>query len=281
MDNKSLVLIKNLSIQKGKNLIIKDFSLGINDGDSIALIGANGSGKTTIVEALAGINKKYSGDIVFNSDKYTLPVDFIALQAQDTSMPTAIKVKDIIKLAAKIKNIKFFKNDDELEKIKDKNKKSEIHFEKYVEKYKGKEESLNKIRKSIPIYKPVDLESFLIKYDIKSIYNSYVSVLSGGERQKVNIAITLINNPKVVLFDELTTGVDIKATKNIHDLLLLDEHTSAKLFVSHNSSEIAKLCNRVVFLKDGEKIIDEPIKTIIKKYKSIDKFMESMIGDEK
>lgn len=279
MINKPLVSVKNLSIQKGKNRIITDFSLDIHDGDSIALIGANGSGKTTIVEALAGINKKYGGEIILNGNMHTLPVDFIALQAQDTSMPTAIKVKDIIMLAAKIKNIKFYKNDKELLKITEKNKKNEKHFSKYVEKYEGKEEKIIKIRKSIPVYKPVNLEGFIDKYDIKGIYNSYVSVLSGGERQKVNIAITLINDPKVVLFDELTTGVDIKATKNIHDLLLQDKNTNAKLFVSHNSSEISKLCNRIVFIKNGMKLIDQPIKNIIKKHKTIDNFMESMIGD--
>lgn len=83
--------------------------------------------------------------------------------------------------------------------------------------------------------------------------NQPIESLSGGQKQKLNILLALINNPKVLILDELTTGLDAISRNEIRDYLkkIHKEDNITIFMVSHYMDEIEELCNKVFILKDG------------------------------
>jgi ABC-2 type transport system ATP-binding protein len=82
--------------------------------------------------------------------------------------------------------------------------------------------------------------------------NAYLSKLSGGQRQRVFIALALINHPKLVFFDELTTGVDPQARHSIWDLVREIRAEGCTVFLTtHLMEEAEKLCDRVAIVDYG------------------------------
>lgn len=83
-------------------------------------------------------------------------------------------------------------------------------------------------------------------------WDELVSILSGGTKRKLNLAISLIHDPKVLLLDEPTVGIDLKSRTEIGSYLkkLAYEKEKVIIYISHNIDEINHLCNRVICLGD-------------------------------
>ena len=93
------------------------------------------------------------------------------------------------------------------------------------------------------------IEQFALTDKLKSL----VSELSGGQRQKLFIVLALIPNPKVVFLDELTTGLDTKARREVwHCLSRLKEQGLTIFLTSHFMDEVETLCDRIAILKKGQ-----------------------------
>lgn len=93
------------------------------------------------------------------------------------------------------------------------------------------------------------IEQFGLTDKLKSL----VSELSGGQRQKLFIVLALIPNPKVVFLDELTTGLDTKARREVwHCLSRLKEQGLTIFLTSHFMDEVETLCDRIAILKKGQ-----------------------------
>ena len=92
----------------------------------------------------------------------------------------------------------------------------------------------------------------------KDLKNRFIANLSGGQLQRVVIAIALSHNPKLLLLDEPTTALDTKTKKSIIDLLnkIQQELKFFMLFVTHDIQSAEKLCNDIIILKEG-KIVEE------------------------
>ncbi|WP_407317315.1 ABC transporter ATP-binding protein [Isoptericola halotolerans] len=81
--------------------------------------------------------------------------------------------------------------------------------------------------------------------------------LSGGQRQRTSIAVALVGNPRVVILDELTTGLDPEARRGMLDLVRgLREDGTTVLLVSHHMDEVEKLCDRAIVLDAGRVVAD-------------------------
>lgn len=103
------------------------------------------------------------------------------------------------------------------------------------------------------LYKyPNDFESLLAVLDLKPHLHKYVKALSGGERQKLFVLLALIPKPDIVFFDELTTGLDTLARRDIMAYLLkLKASGMTMVLTSHAMEEVEKLADKLIFLKDG------------------------------
>ncbi|MDO4276297.1 MAG: ABC transporter ATP-binding protein [Eubacteriales bacterium] len=100
--------------------------------------------------------------------------------------------------------------------------------------------------------KPADHRQLLKRFGLAEKKDAFVNELSGGQKQKLFIILALLSDPKVVFLDELTTGLDTKARRNVWKTLLeLKEQGLTIFLTSHFMDEVEILCDRISILRDG------------------------------
>ncbi|GAA0719333.1 ABC transporter ATP-binding protein [Clostridium malenominatum] len=103
------------------------------------------------------------------------------------------------------------------------------------------------------LYKnPLDFNKLLEQFNLQDKVENLVSELSGGEKQRLFIILALIPSPEVVFLDELTTGLDVKARRDVWKCLLNLKKQGLTIFLtSHFMDEIEALCDKICILKNG------------------------------
>ncbi|WP_434302243.1 ABC transporter ATP-binding protein [Clostridium botulinum] len=103
------------------------------------------------------------------------------------------------------------------------------------------------------LYKnPLDCNKLLEEFHLQDKVRNLVSELSGGEKQRLFIILALIPNPEVVFLDELTTGLDVKARRDVWKCLLNLKKQGLTIFLtSHFMDEVEVLCDKICILKNG------------------------------
>lgn len=100
---------------------------------------------------------------------------------------------------------------------------------------------------------PADWKTLLLSFGLNTKANMYVEKLSGGEKQKLSVLLTLIPNPQIVFLDELTTGLDTLARRLVwKELIKLKQKGLTVLLTSHYMDEVENLCDRIGIIVDGE-----------------------------
>ncbi|MDF2536500.1 MAG: transporter ATP-binding protein [Bacillales bacterium] len=90
--------------------------------------------------------------------------------------------------------------------------------------------------------------------------NVYVSSLSGGQKRRLSLLLSMVNDPKLLILDEPTTGMDLESVDNLWKMLNLLSNTT--MVVTHDFNQIDKYFNRVIILKNGIIATDRPLKDI-------------------
>lgn len=123
------------------------------------------------------------------------------------------------------------------------------------------------------------LKELMNIFGIDRIYRKNISSLSGGEAQRVNTMLSLIHNPRILFLDELSTGLDIKIRTKIKQFIknYAYKNKITIVIISHDIEEIDYIANHIIFLKEGQKIIDTSKKDIISKYGSLTNFFDQNI----
>lgn len=126
-------------------------------------------------------------------------------------------------------------------------------------------------------------ERFLERVRLLDKAKTRVDKLSGGQQQKIQLGITVMNNPELLILDEPTKGFDPVNRRLLMDII--EEHRQAGatiVFVTHQMEEVERLCDRIILLKDGKAFAYGPIKDIKKQYgnKSLDDIFVQIYGDE-
>lgn len=113
---------------------------------------------------------------------------------------------------------------------------------------------------------PLNYNQLLKDFSLYEKRNSYVSELSGGQRQKLSVLLALLPDPELLFLDELTTGLDPKARRDIWKYLLLQkEKGKSILLTSHYMDEVEYLCDRICILKNGSpQVTGKPSEVISK-----------------
>lgn len=214
--------VKKLKKRFGKNVVLKDISFTVNEGDIISIVGPSGSGKSTLLRCINMIEKPSGGDIIFEGkslmDKKTnlsLVREKIGMVFQQFNLFANLTVTENITLApVKLKLM------DEKEAYK-----------------KGME--------------------LLENVGLKEKANVYPSSLSGGQKQRVSIVRTLMMNPDIILFDEPTSALDPEMVQEVLELIReVSKMGKTMIIVSHEMSFVRDISNRILFLDDGKIIFD-------------------------
>lgn len=103
---------------------------------------------------------------------------------------------------------------------------------------------------------PIDWQKTVAEFELSDKLKTTISDLSGGERQKLCILLAMMGRPKVIFLDELTTGLDPVARRDIWQTLLRLKQTGVTLFLtSHYMDEVEKLCDEILVIKGGKELI--------------------------
>lgn len=212
-----IVQLKNVSKQyKDANFKLENISFDINKKEVIGIIGRNGTGKSTILKMINGIVSYDSGDILYKN--------------------SSIKNMDASTLRNTRKNLAYiFQHSNLID-----NKTVYYHLSLV---YK-----LNKV--SVDKKKIDDILEFM---NITRLKNSLCGSLSGGEQQKVAIAMALLQEPEVLLCDEISSALDTNSEKEIFALLNKLRTTTdiSIVMISHSLSLLKNFCDRVVVIDDS------------------------------
>jgi ABC-2 type transport system ATP-binding protein len=195
----------------GNDTIIPDLSFDIMRGETFGLLGANGSGKTTIIRALLGIYQPTSGSLLIDGNVYT--------------------VDGSIKLGYLPEERGLYK------------KESVITVMKYFGRLKGLD------RETAEVWSL----NYLKRVGLAEKAHTRLDKLSGGQQQKVQLGVTIMNNPELLILDEPTKGFDPINRRLLMDII--EEHKEAGatvIFVTHQMEEVERLCDRIILLKNGE-----------------------------
>lgn len=215
--------VKDLVFSYGKDEVLNKVSFDLNRGDFLTIQGENGSGKSTLIKLILKDLKKDSGQIkLFGEDLENFD-DY-------SKIGYVPQVNDANKIAFPVTGKEFV----------------------VLNLYK-KFNIFNRPNKKC--YKKVE-EIFEI-LNIKNLLNIPFKQLSGGQAQKVMIARAMVNDPKILLLDEPTVGVDEKSKRDFLKLLayLNDKHKISILMISHEMDVIREFSKREIRLKNG-RIVD-------------------------
>lgn len=219
------IVIKNLSFTANNNKILKNINLEVEENKITGIIGHSGAGKTTLAEVICGVKVPTEGEIhIFESV---------------LSKKTVIKKMNEFR-----KNIGYsYQYSDEQFFTKTVREEIELVLKNY--KY-TKEQIDYKIKELMEMFNFT--KEFLDKNPLK---------LSNGEKRLVVIASSIAHNPRLVILDEPTVGLDAENKKNIINIIkkLRDEYSKTIIVISHDIDLLIKFANNIAVLDHGELIL--------------------------
>lgn len=131
--------------------------------------------------------------------------------------------------------------------------------------------------------KPIDWVKTLDEFGLSAKINSFLATLSGGEKQKLCIILAIMGNPEIIFLDELTTGLDPKARREVwRHLLMLKEKGVTIFLTSHYMDEVETLCDQILVLKNGREVASGTVKDIVEESKkdTLEEAFLTLIGEE-
>ena len=207
----------NYSVNGNDIRVLKNINFELKKNERVALIGESGSGKTSLLMLMSGLENPSAGSIFFKNK------DFSVISEEQK---TAIRKK---KIGLVFQQFYLIPNYTALENVM---------FPMQINKIKNAKEKANLLLSDIGLEKRK---------------NNLPSELSGGEQQRVAIARAISFNPEVILADEPTGNLDRKNTELVSNLLInYSKKKKISLFLVTHNINVAKKCDRVINLLDGE-----------------------------
>lgn len=209
----SIIALDKISVSFGNEMILKDLSLNIKEGEFVTLLGPSGCGKTTTLRIIAGFLNPDKGNIFFKGKK----INNVPAHKRE--------VNTIFQKYALFPHLNVYEN---------------VAFGLRIQK-KTEEEIREKVNEML---KMVNLGGFT-KRNVDS--------LSGGQQQRVAIARALVNNPKVLLLDEPLGALDLKLRKDMQaELKSIHQKTKITfILVTHDQEEALSMSDTVVVMDKG------------------------------
>ena len=208
--------VRNLRKSYKRRLVIRDVSLSLRQGEVVALLGPNGSGKTTTFYAVAGLVQPEGGHVLIDGQDVTMLPMYrraklgIGYLPQEMSIFRGLSVEDNIMAILDISE---------------------------SDRHKRRER----------------LEELLSEFSIEHLRRAPALALSGGERRRVEIARCLAAHPKYLLLDEPFAGVDPISVGDIRHLVAdLKKRGIGVLITDHNVRETLEIVDRAYILHDGK-----------------------------
>lgn len=224
-----MIYIRNLTKKFGTRTVTNNVNLDIPAGQMTVIIGQSGEGKSLLLKQIIGLIKPTSGEIIIDN------IDITKLNPKQLD-EQLVKFGYVFQFAALLDSLSVWENIG-ISMLNDGYTKEQI----------------------IPIVKE---KLALVQLPESTLYK-YPSELSGGMAKRVGLARTLITNPKIILYDEPTTGLDPITERRIHELMysLQQQFQVTSIVVTH-STDLFEFADNVAFLYQGQIIYFGPAKEI-------------------
>lgn len=221
------VLIKDLGFTypRQSTSCFTNLNLEVAEGERFGLFGPNGAGKTTLMNCMTGLLKYQQGSIQLLGNE-------IAHQKKSVNKLFGFVPQDFsfYQELSPVENLAFFGAWSGLQKSEIKNKTEEL----------------------------------LEVMSLTEVRNKKVENFSGGMKRRVNLAIGVIHNPRILFLDEPTVGVDVHTRHAIITYLKkINEEGTTLIYTSHQLSEAEDLCNKVALIDDGKIIAHDTLEQLL------------------
>lgn len=225
-----IVLLKDLVKSYGQHIAVNNLNLKVNEGEIYGILGPNGAGKSTTINMLTGLLTPSSGEVHIFEKKLTK--NSRNIKSNIGIVPQDIAIYEDL---TAIENVMFFGS---LYNLKGQNLKENA---KRALEFVGLSERARE--------KP--------------------SNFSGGMKRRLNIACAIVHNPKLIIMDEPTVGIDPQSRNHILDSIKkLRDMGSTIIYTSHYMEEIQHICTNIVIIDHGKLIVEGKIEDILTKYSS-------------
>ena len=227
-----MIKLKNLhkSYKMGSSSlhVLKGINLNIEDGELVAIMGSSGSGKSTLLNILGMLDTADKGDYILDSFKIENLNETKAAKYRNKFLGFIFQSFNLINYKTALEN---------------------VSLPLYYQGISRKE------RQQIAL-------DYLDRVGLKEWATHLPSELSGGQKQRVAIARAMASKPKVLLADEPTGALDTKTSCDVMDLIQKINQEGKTILVVTHELEIAKMCKRIVKLKDGVIVEDSKVKQV-------------------
>jgi D-xylose transport system ATP-binding protein len=219
--------LTNISKAFGAVQALRDVDFEVYDGEVVGLVGDNGAGKSTLVKTIAGVNIPDTGEIFVNGQRAHI---------SSPSDATHLGIETVYQDLALCDNLDVVNN---------------LYLgREAVTVPAGPLSPLNELemeRRTVEVLRQLDVKLPSVR--------SVVASLSGGQRQSIAVAKTILRNARVVLLDEPTAALGVAQTRQVLTLIKrLREQGLAIVVISHNLADIFEVVDRVVVMRLGRRI---------------------------
>lgn len=235
-----MIEVKELTKFYGKKKSLDSVTFTVKDNEILGFLGPNGAGKSTTMNIITGYLSSTSGEV---------KVDGFDILDE----PNEVK-----------KRIGYLPEQPPL------------YLDMTVSEYL---DFVYDLKKAKTQNKQEHIKNIVARTGIEQVFGRRIAHLSKGYRQRVGIAQALIGNPKILILDEPTVGLDPSQIIEIRHLItdLGKEHTV--ILSSHILSEISAVCQRVIIIKDGKLVAEDTPDNLSKKFSSENRLILSVMGE--
>ncbi len=215
-----MIELKNVTKKYGKVLAVDDISFKIEDGEIMGLLGPNGAGKSTTMNMITGFIEPTDGEIIV--DGYDMSRRPKKAKREIGYMPEGVPLYSDLKVK------EFVTYMAEIKQVRRKERKDKV-------------------------------EKVIKETGLSDVKNKLIKNLSRGYKQRVSLAGALVSDPKILILDEPTVGLDPKQITEIRSLIKDLGKTHTVILSSHILSEVSQICTRVIIINKGKIVaIDTP-----------------------
>ena len=215
-----MIEVKNVTKKYGKTTALDDISFTIKEGEIVGLLGPNGAGKSTTMNILTGFIEQTEGDVIIDGyDTFKKPKK---ARKEIGYMPEGVPLY------------------------------TELTVKEFIT-YLAEIKKVNKNEKKEKIKKIIE------QTGLEDVKNKLIRNLSRGYKQRVSMAGALVGEPKILILDEPTVGLDPKQITEIRSLIKKLGKNHTIILSSHILSEVSQICNKVIIINKGKIIaVDTP-----------------------
>lgn len=208
-----MIEVKNVTKKYGKAVAVEDISFTINEGEIVGLLGPNGAGKSTTMNILTGYIEQTSGDVTIEG--YNTLKKPKKAKKQIGYMPEGVPLY------------------------------TDLTVKEFVT-YMAELKQVNRKERKEKVQKVIE------QTGLKEVENKLTRNLSRGYKQRVSMAGALVGEPKILILDEPTVGLDPKQITEIRSLIKELGKTHTIILSSHILSEVSQICNKVIIINKGK-----------------------------